>query len=146
MVISAVGVFLPPVLAAALLAFAGVSAALAAAMVRPFLTWFWCSEGALEVRASEREAEDDTGGVPGSDKAETGEDTAGSSGASKSEKDGACGPPGFSEGDAAGPLGASKVVEEDNAGGMLGEEETAEFVGKAGAMDWWRGAGIVYQR
>jgi hypothetical protein len=82
----------------------------------------------LEVQASEREAEDDTGGVPGEDKVEIGEDMAGSAGASKSEKDGASGTP--------GPLGASKVVEEDNTGGMPAEEETTEFVGNAGAMDW----------
>jgi hypothetical protein len=132
MIISAVVVFLPPFLAAALLGFAEVSAVLVAAMVRLFLTW---AEGMLRVRASECEAGDDTGGVPGRDKAER-EDMAGLAGASKAEEDNASGIP-----------GASEAVEEDSIDGVPGEEETADIVGRAGATGLWigsvRGAGIV---
>jgi hypothetical protein len=83
MVISAAGVFLPLFLAVTALGFAGMLAARVAAVVRLCLTWTRCSEGTSEVRVSEREAEDDTGGIPGRDKVEAGEDTTGSPGASK---------------------------------------------------------------
>jgi hypothetical protein len=89
--------------------------------------------GILEVGASELEAEDNIGGAPERDKAEAGEDTTGSPGASKTEEDNASGAPGASKEDhVGGALGANKAAEEDN---IVGDGETAGVVGMAGATD-----------
>jgi hypothetical protein len=72
------------------------------------------------VQASECEAEDDTGGVPGRDKAGTGEVAIGSARASKAEEDNASGTP-----------GANEAVKDDDIDGAPGEGRSAS---------WWIGS------
>jgi hypothetical protein len=127
MAISAAGEFLLFLWAGTLLGIAGVLTVPVVAMVRLLSTG---AEGALWMRASECEAEGDTGGVPGRDKEERGEDMAGSARASRAEED-----------------DASEAVEEDGVDRAPDEEETTDIMGRVGAIGSWivsvRGPGIV---